>query len=268
MATYAIGDVHGCWRSLEALLERVSFDSTSDRLWFTGDLVNRGPDSLQVLRFVSGLGDAAVAVLGNHDLHLLSLAAGVRAAKRSDTLDDVLAAPDRERLLAWLRLRPLLHREGGWTMVHAGLLPQWSVVAAEQAARLAEAHLRAGIEPALFLPSRGPAPCWDEHLDESLRARLALAALTRMRGCDPAGRPDLGLTGPPAELPPPLLPWFGMESRGSRDERVIFGHWAALGLHVEEGAFCLDTGCAWGGALTALRLDDQELFDVPAVESS
>jgi bis(5'-nucleosyl)-tetraphosphatase (symmetrical) len=268
MATYAIGDVHGCWRSLEALLARVGFERNRDRLWFTGDLVNRGPESLEVLRFVRGLGDAAVAVLGNHDLHLLSRAAGVRGAKRSDTLDDVLAAADREELLAWLRLRPLLHREGEWTMVHAGLLPQWSVAAAERAARLAETHLRAGIVPALFLPSRGPVPRWGEHLGEPLRARLALAALTRMRGCDPEGRPDLRLTGPPAELPRPLLPWFEMQSRGSRDTRVIFGHWAALGLHVAGGVFCLDTGCAWGGALTALRLDDQELFEVPAAESA
>jgi len=241
VATYAVGDIQGCAHTFERLLERVAFDPHADRLWCVGDLVNRGPDSLTVLRRLRGLGDRVVAVLGNHDLHLLRVAAGGRS-KRRDTLESVLCAPDRDVLLGWLRRRPVLHQEGGFLMVHAGLLPSWSVHEAVEAARCVEARLGTG-DPL------------------SVAEEEALAALTRLRFVDEQGRPDYGPKMGPEEAPPGLRPWF--EARLSGEETVVFGHWSTLGLYLAPGYAGLDTGCVWGGALTAYRLEDGAVFMEP-----
>lgn len=268
MATYAIGDVHGCFDTLQHLLRRIQYDRLHDRLWFVGDLVNRGPRSLDVLRWVSGEGDRAVAVLGNHDLHLLGLAWGVSPAKRRDSLEDVLAAPDRDDLLDWLRRRPLLHREQGWVMVHAGLFPVWSVDKAERLAREVEERLRGDKAAELVgATEKKAADRWKSGLEGIDRARTALAGFVRLRTVDGDGRMCAEFSGPPREAPKGCLPWFAVPGRKNAGERVVFGHWAALGLWIEDGVAGLDTGCAWGRELTALRLEDGKVFRQPAVES-
>jgi bis(5'-nucleosyl)-tetraphosphatase (symmetrical) len=267
MATYAIGDVHGCFATLAALLARIGFAPRRDRLWMVGDLVNRGPRSLEVLRWAAELDDALVAVLGNHDLHLLARAAGVAERKRRDTLDAVLAAPDRDPLLAWLRRRPLLHREGDQVLVHAGLLPEWSVAQAERLARETEERLRgADGDRLLRLGEAKRAERWSERLTPGARARVTLATMARLRALTAAGRMCADFSGPPAELPPGCLPWFELPARRSRNALVVFGHWAALGLHLAPGIAALDSGCVWGRSLTALRLDDGKVFVEPARE--
>jgi bis(5'-nucleosyl)-tetraphosphatase (symmetrical) len=265
MATYAIGDVQGCEEPLVRLLEHIAFDGRRDRLWFVGDLVNRGPDSLGVLRRVRALGDAAVVVLGNHDVHLLARAYGVGRVGRRDTLDAVLAAPDRDDLVEWLRARPLVHREGGYLLVHAGLLPAWSGADAERLAREAEAALRDETRTTQVLDAYYHAASWDESLAGAARAGAVLAVLTRLRTCTPAGEVCDEFSGPPAAAPSGYVPWFAVPGRRSAGETVIFGHWAALGLHVTCDLCALDTGCVWGNALTALRLEDRAVFQVRAV---
>lgn len=260
MATYAIGDVQGCYDALGRLLDHIRFDDGTDRLWFTGDLVNRGPQSLETLRFVRSLGDAAVTVLGNHDLHLLAIAAGCQSARPSDTLDDILAAPDRHDLLDWLRRRPLAHYDAacGYLMVHAGLAPQWTrsealTLAAEVGARLAAPDWTDflsgmyGNEPAR----------WDPGLVGIDRLRVIVNFLTRLRFCTPDGTMDFDHKGPPGTQPAPLLPWFAVPERKSIDDRIICGHWSALGAINSHNVSALDSGCVWGGALTALRLDGE-----------
>ena len=263
MATYAIGDVHGCAAELDRLLARVRFDRRSDRLLFVGDLVNRGPDSLGVLRRVIALGDRAVVVPGNHDLHLLGRAAGLSQPKRRDTLEAVLAAPDRDDLLLWLRERPCLHREGEWILVHAGLHPEWTLELARDLAAEVEAALRGERWTRLVDPSRTVPERWSSDLSGGERRRCALAVLTRMRSLDREGRlsPD---SGPPAAAPPGLTPWFERPNPRPEGLTVLFGHWAALGFHVAPGAICLDSGCVWGRSLTAMRLEDREVFQVAA----
>ncbi|MCA8959479.1 MAG: symmetrical bis(5'-nucleosyl)-tetraphosphatase [Planctomycetes bacterium] len=256
MATYVIGDVHGCVRTLEALVASFGHDPTIDRLWFTGDLVNRGPGSLEVLRWVRGLGERATAVLGNHDLHLLSVSLGVRAARRKDTFQPILAAPDRDELLDWLRQRPVMVRDDDWLLVHAGLRPDWSVARAEQLARDAERALRDApiqILRQMYREGESPAP-----------VARALRILVSIRTCDSRGVPDFSYTGPPGDAPGRLRPWY--EFRSADDVRIVFGHWAALGLHLDR-VIGLDTGCAWGGKLTAMRLDDEQIFQVPRIDA-
>jgi bis(5'-nucleosyl)-tetraphosphatase (symmetrical) len=261
MATYAIGDVHGCYETLRALLGRSGFSPSRDRLWMVGDLVNRGPRSLEVLRWAADLGDRLVVVLGNHDLYLLARAAGFAERKRRDTLDPVLAADDGPELVAWLRRRPLLHREGDRVLVHAGLFPEWSVERAEQLARETEERLRGGSGGRLLRSSVAKRPDrWREGLGPGARARLALAGLARLRALTPDGKMCADFSGPLAELPAGCLPWFEMPGRRSAGALVIFGHWAALGLRLAPGIAALDTGCVWGQYLTALRLDDGALF--------
>ncbi len=258
MTRYAIGDVQGCDEELRALLERLKFSSDRDRLWFVGDLVNRGPDSLAVLRRVRALADNAVVVLGNHDLHLLAVAYGAHRRRKSDTLDAVLAAPDRDALLEWLLTRPLAHAAGTDLMVHAGLVPQWSVaVTLELAREVADALAR---DPrALFDQMYGDEPDrWREELTGAARLRFAINVLTRLRVCTADGRVDFTVKGPPPPPPSsPLRPWFAHARRASREARVIFGHWSALGLVHEPGLIGLDTGCVWGGALSAVDLDSE-----------
>ena len=266
MATYAIGDVQGCFGSLMALVEALQFDSTRDRLWFTGDLVNRGPRSLETLRFVRDLGERAITVLGNHDLHLLGVACGSRRLKSGDTITDVLEAPDRDDLISWLRCRPLLHRDAGRgvSMVHAGLPPQWTLSAAQACAAAVEAGLRrADIKKLLRQMSDNGTDAWSESLPHTEQAGYILNCLTRMRYCDALGRLELKEKGSPDSQREPYLPWFAVPGRLHASETLVFGHWASLGVCNEPGVHALDTGCVWGGALTALCLETWERTSVP-----
>lgn len=268
MATYAIGDVHGCFETLQRLLRRIQYDQREDRLWFVGDLVNRGPRSLDVLRWAVEEEERIVVVLGNHDLHLLGLNWGVSPLKRRDTLDHLLAAPDRDDLLEWLRRRPLFHRENGCALVHAGLFPAWSLDKAERLAREVEAWLCGERAPELVATlEKKTAERWRGGLEGFERMRTALAGFARLRTLYEDGRMCSEFSGPPSAAPKGCTPWFAMPGRRSTEERVVFGHWAALGLWRQDGVVALDTGCAWGMALTALRLDDGEIFQVPARET-
>lgn len=261
MAVYAIGDLQGCHAEFMALLERLRFDQAADRLWLTGDLVNRGPASLEVLRTVRSLGSSVTVVLGNHDLHLLAMAWAPQTLRRRESeLQAVLEAPDAAELLAWLAARPLLHRDEalGWSLIHAGLPPQWSLDDAGHCAREIETALRDRPGELLAemygdLPDR-----WSPSLTGFDRLRFAVNCLTRLRYVNSDGRLLLGLKGPPAEAPRGALPWFRHRERATQGERVLFGHWSALGYLAEAGIRCLDTGCVWGGALCALRLDREE----------
>lgn len=259
MATYAIGDVQGCFDELQELLARIAFDPARDRLWFVGDLVNRGPQSLQVLRFVRSLGERAVTVLGNHDLHLLTQHEGFERRRKDDTFDDVLGASDASELISWLRARPLMHVEGGFALVHAGLLPQWTIargaaLAAEVAAALTAPEYRVFLANMYgSLPDR-----WSDSLAGWDRLRVIVNAMTRMRFCTSDGRMEFRAKG---TMPPPgYLPWF--ESRAGDQATIVCGHWSALGLEVRERLVALDCGCVWGGSLAALRLEDRRTFQL------
>ena len=261
MSTYAIGDVQGCYDELRRLLDALPFDPAEDTLWLVGDLVNRGPRSLETLRFVRSLGDRAVTVLGNHDLHLLVVAAGARKPHLGDTLDAVLEAPDREELLQWLRSRKLMHAGNGYAMVHAGLLPEWSVARALELAREVETVLQ-GENAAGFLQNMyGNSPVrWDENLCGYDRLRVIVNAMTRLRLCDARGGMEFGHKGAPDALPAGYVPWFDVPGRASAGTPIVCGHWAALGLLVRDDLLSIDTGCVWGRALTALRLEDRRLL--------
>ena len=265
MATYAIGDVQGCFAELEALLARVDFSPARDRVWLVGDLVNRGPRSLEVLRWAVEHDGCVVAVLGNHDLHLLARDLGVVSAKRRDTLDEILAAPDRARLIAWLRARPLVHRESGYLLVHAGIHPAWRITDAEAHATDAASALRGDDAGTLLAASRamGPVP-WKPKLRGTRRHVSILQSLVTMRTLHDDGAP-CDHKGAPADAPDDCRPWFDHRRPAPDDPTVLFGHWAALGLHVGDHAIGLDTGCVWGGALTAMRLEDRTLFHQPAL---
>lgn len=260
MATYAIGDIQGCFQEFEQVLDRLRFDPSRDRLWLVGDLVNRGPRSLEVLRKVRTLGDAAVTVLGNHDLHLLALASSpARQVKTKDTLTQVLAAPDRAELLDWLRRRPLLHHDSalGYTMIHAGLAPQWDLATAQACAGEVETALRdADRGPALLAAMYGDQPDrWSPDLRGMDRLRFIANCLTRLRYCRANGSLDLKFKGPPDDAPPGIVPWFRVPGRRSRGLRIVCGHWSALGYHEGDGVLSIDTGCVWGQRLCAARLD-------------
>ena len=263
MPTYAIGDIQGCFEALEILLERISFDRSRDRLWFVGDLVNRGPDSLACIRFVKDLGDRAVTVLGNHDLHLLTVAAGYAKIHRGDTFEDILDAPDREELLAWLRGQKLMHVEAGWAMVHAGLLPQWSVARALELAREVETELAGPHCRQLLRTMYGNEPdVWDDRLQGYDRLRVIINAMTRLRLCTNEGRMEFRHKSAPRNLPAGYLPWYAITNRASAGEPVIFGHWSTLGLLETDDVVALDSGCLWGNALSALRLEDRSIIQV------
>jgi bis(5'-nucleosyl)-tetraphosphatase (symmetrical) len=267
MATYAIGDVQGCYDQLMRLLERCDYDERRDHLWFVGDLVNRGPQSLATVRFVKGLGACAITVLGNHDLSLLVVAEGAHKGHASDTFGDILGAPDREELLTWLRGQKMMHADGGYAMVHAGLLPQWSIEFALALAREAEAALRGPGYHDFIRSLYGNRPArWSDELSGHDRLRIVVNAMTRMRLVAADGTMEfshkLGLANAPAGY----LPWFEAPQRASRDTPVLFGHWAALGLVVREDVVCLDSGCVWGRQLSALRLEDRELFQCDCAE--
>jgi bis(5'-nucleosyl)-tetraphosphatase (symmetrical) len=263
MAIYAVGDVQGCHAELVQLLDYMTFDPAADQLWLVGDLVNRGPGSLEALRLVKSLGESAITVLGNHDLHLLAVAEGVAEPHRTDTLDEILSAPDRDELLHWLRNQRLLYAQDGYVLVHAGLLPQWSVAQAESLAREAEAALR-GDDHATFLARMyGNAPHhWEDDLPGYKRLRVIVNAFTRMRICTKEGEMEFKFKSEVENIPAGYLPWFEVPGRASRDATVIFGHWSALGLKLTPNVIALDTGCLWGGPMTAIRLADRKLYQV------
>jgi bis(5'-nucleosyl)-tetraphosphatase (symmetrical) len=259
VAIYAVGDVQGCHDELLALLDEARFDPADDQLWLVGDVVNRGTDSLKVLRFLRSLGSRAIVVLGNHDLHLLAVAEGVRALRGADTLSAILEAPDRDELMDWLRQRPLLHADigVGYCMVHAGIPPHWDLATATALAHEAEKWVATHGCAALFPNQAGELVELTPELTAGQRARVIVNYLTRMRVCTADGRMDLAYKGPPAGAPAGYLPWFSHPERKTRDVRVLFGHWAALdGKADAENVFALDTGCVWGRSLTMLRLDD------------
>jgi bis(5'-nucleosyl)-tetraphosphatase (symmetrical) len=260
MATYAIGDIQGCDEEFAQLLERLQFDPARDRLWLVGDLVNRGPRSLEVLRRVRALGEAAITVLGNHDLHLLAVAL-TRTEKRKaqDTIEDILRAPDRDELLDWLRHRPMLHHDPalGCTMVHAGLPPQWDLAQARACAGELEAVLRDLTACRhLFEHMYGDRPNrWDDRLAGVDRLRFITNCLTRLRFCRADGQLELKYKGRIDQAPPELMPWFRVPGRRTRDVRIVCGHWSALGYHDGDNVLSIDTGCVWGQQLCAVRLD-------------
>ncbi len=263
MSVYAIGDIQGCYNELQRLLEQIDFDPSQDELWFVGDLVNRGPGSLEVLRLVKSLGDGAITVLGNHDLHLLAVAEGIGKLHRSDTLDTILNAPDRDELLHWLRHQRLMHADGDKVLVHAGLLPQWTVPQALALAHEVEDALRSD-DYAVFLEKMyGNNPQgWRDDLDGYKRLRVIVNAFTRLRVCTLQGEMEFKFKGELGNIPPDYVPWFEVPQRRSATATVIFGHWSALGLKVGPHVIALDTGCLWGGPMTAIRLEDRCLFQV------
>ncbi|NWF72150.1 MAG: symmetrical bis(5'-nucleosyl)-tetraphosphatase [Nitrospirae bacterium] len=263
MAIYAIGDVQGCYEPLQRLIEHIRFDAGSDRLWFVGDLVNRGPDSLKVLRYIKSLGDSAVVVLGNHDLFLLAVAENITAMRPEDTLQAILAAPDRDELLGWLRQQRLLYREQQFVLVHAGLLPQWSIDEAEELAHEVETGLRSPYYKNVLLalyPSKQLQ--WSPKLTGPTRLAAIIKVLTRLRACSAAGLMESSYTGPPDQIPAGFFPWFRVPHRKRDDTTIICGHWASLGLHCEEHLIAIDSGCVWGRQLTAMRLEDRMVFQV------
>jgi len=264
MATYAIGDIQGCRNALRRLLDHIKFDQAHDCLWFVGDLVNRGPHSLDVLRFVKQLGSSAVAVLGNHDIHLLALWSQITQPGRKDTLQPILSAPDADELLHWLRFRPLLYADKGFVMIHAGMLPSWSIDQATALAHEVEAALQGdnfqNVLPAIYF-RKGIAP--SANLRRKERLGLTTNVLTRLRVCTPEGVPEFSFKGPPGEAPPGYFPWFQIPNRATRHEMIIFGHWSALGVVTEKHIVALDGGCVWGRELVTMRLEDRQLFRVP-----
>ena len=263
MATYAIGDIQGCYSAFRHLLDLCAFDPAVDRLWLVGDLVNRGSESLQVLRFVAGLGDSATVVLGNHDLYLLMRHAGLESRSASDNLDDILTAPDCDELLHWLARRPLLHVEKQYVLVHAGLLPRWTVPKAQALAEEVQTALTGKDSKKFLLRLLGNRPDhWKNSLKGWDRLRVIVNAFTRLRFCTPDGRMMMRPKGPPGTAPEGALPWFALPERANRTHTIICGHWSALGFYREEGLIALDSGYVWGGALTALRLEDGEVFQV------
>ncbi len=262
MALYAIGDVQGCHDALLALLDEIGFDAEHDRLWFTGDLVNRGPMSAEVLRFVMGRGERALTVLGNHDLHLLAVAEGAETIKKTDTFRDILEAPDREDLLGWLRQQPLLHHDAAadYTLVHAGIWPLWGLAQARNLTGEVEQVLRGDNYHEFFLHMYGNQPAvWDDRLTGWERLRFITNACTRMRFCGNAGQLEFTHKGPPGTQPVGFLPWYEHAHRQVLATTVIFGHWATLPVFDHPGLVSLDSGCLWGGALTAVRLQTEGL---------
>jgi bis(5'-nucleosyl)-tetraphosphatase (symmetrical) len=258
MTLYAIGDIQGCARSFEALLERIDFSLRRDHLWLVGDLVNRGPHSVKVLRRVRELGASATTVLGNHDLHLLATAAGIRTPSGTDTFDDVLGARDADELIAWLCRQPLIVRDRAArrVLVHAGIPPVWKVREAIEHAAEIENLLRGPGWTKALRGMYGATPVnWDPDLGPGDRRRFTINALTRLRFCTRAGRLDFSCSGPPGSQPSKLMPWFDVPGRRSRKWHIVFGHWSALGIMARDDVTALDSGCVWGRKLTAIPLD-------------
>ena len=261
MATYAVGDVQGCFDTLQARLQRLDFDPTRDRLWIAGDLVNRGPKNADVLRWAMQNEHCVTAVLGNHDVHLLARALADAPAKRKDTIDDVLEADDRDTLIEWLRRRPAAHRDGDFVMLHAGLLPEWSAHDAVALSELVAASL-ARDDALIARMADRRAVDWSDDLTGLDRAEAALRVLCNLRTLDPAGRPAFDYAGPPDEAPDDRIPWFDFPGRTPFGATVVCGHWAAQGLHLRDDMIALDTGAVWGNQLTAIDLATREVTAV------
>lgn len=262
MATYAIGDVQGCYDELRALLTQIKFNSDRDQLWFCGDLVNRGPKSLETLRFIRALEDNAISVLGNHDLHLLATAYDHQQPGRKDTFDNILNADDAAALFDWLRRLPLLHHDqkNNITLVHAGIHPKWSIDQAQQLANEMQQLLQSDNHINFYKHMYGDKPFeWDDALSGWPRYRFITNIFTRLRYCDEHGKPSLSAKGEPGSQAEHLLPWYEVPERVSQDDRIIFGHWSTLphaGISCINNTYALDSGCLWGGALTAMRIDE------------
>lgn len=265
MTTYAIGDLQGCLDPLKKLLDKIQFDSAKDTLWFAGDLINRGPQSLETLRFVRDLGELAITVLGNHDLHLLAVKAGTRKPSAKDTLKDILEAPDTQELCDWLRRLPLLHHnpELGLTLVHAGLHPAWDLHTATMLAREVERQLAADDYLEFLTHMYGNSPDnWLPELQGYDRLRFAINCFTRMRYVYRSGKLDFSCNGPPQDAPEDLIPWFNATNRQNGDLSIVFGHWSSLGVINKLRIHALDTGCVWGGCLSAMALETLEMTQV------
>ncbi len=264
MSIYAIGDIQGCYDELLRLLDAIDFNEHVDQLWFAGDLVNRGPKSLDTLRFVKNLGSAAVTVLGNHDMHLLAASCTQKIAAKKDALSQVLDAPDCDELIDWLRQRPLFHTNNDFCLLHAGLPPQWDLKKTQQMALLAEQTLK-GPDYRVFLKQMyGNKPnIWSSDLKGMARLRFIINCFTRMRYCEANGRLDFANSGPIGSQSKGLLPWFDVPNRKSADMRIICGHWSTLGYYEGTNIYAIDTGCLWGGQLTAIKLGAQvERFSI------
>ena len=265
MATYAIGDIQGCYDELRRLLDKVGFDPTKDKLWCVGDLVNRGPDSLPVLRWIKALGERAIVVLGNHDLHLLAAAFAGAPLGRKDTLNAVLEAPDRDELLHWLRNRPLLHHaeKKGFTLLHAGLPPQRDLNQAKTCARELEALLQGPDHVEFLQQMYGNEPAyWSDELTGIERLRFITNCFTRLRWCSSDGRLLLKEKGGLEQPAPGALPWFRVPGRRTSEERILFGHWSTIGFRAENNCWALDSGCVWGGRMSALRVRRKKPMDL------
>ena len=264
MATYAIGDIQGCFNSLEKLLDTCGFSPANDRLWLVGDLVNRGPKSLETLRFIKSLGDSALTVLGNHDLYLLMVAeGGAKARGKDDTLQPILDAADCDDLLDWLRKQRLCHVDGDYCLVHAGLVPQWTAKKARDLAREVETTLQGKAYRKFIANMWGSKPDrWSDDLKGWERLRVIVNAMTRMRFCSESGVMDFHAKGETTNAPKGYMPWFEVPGRKSAKSVLVTGHWSALGLKVTDNLLALDSGCLWGGHLTALRLEDRKVFQV------
>lgn len=267
MSTYAIGDLQGCLEPLQRLLDHINFDPAEDQLWLVGDLINRGPQSLETLRLVYQLRHNVTAVLGNHDLHFLAVAYGHQSKSPDDTLQALLEADDLAEMMAWLRQRPLLHRDTqlGFTMVHAGIPPIWDLTQAETYAREMEAVLRGDQFEHYLAHMYGNEPSrWSDQLVGPERWRLITNYFTRMRFCSAEGQLELRTKASADENPVGFLPWFAHQEHRCRNDKIIFGHWAALrGQTSANNVYALDTGCVWGGTLTAMRLEDERRFHCP-----
>ena len=274
MSTYAIGDVQGCFKELKLLLDQVNFDETNDRLWFVGDLVNRGPDSLEVLNFVMNLRESAITVLGNHDLHLVALAEGIMEPKKSDTLASILSSPDKQKLIAWFRKQPLMHhnKDLNFSMVHAGLPPQWEILQALELASEVTQFLNSGDYLSFIKVMYGNTPAlWDENLTGNDRLRFIVNCFTRIRYLNDKHELNFSEKGAPGSQDDHLFPWFTIDDRKSKNQKIIFGHWATLRLgnirdFTPYNVYPIDTGCLWDGDLTAMRLEDEKLFSVPSLQ--
>ena len=258
MAIFAIGDVQGCFDELIALVEKISFDPAADQLWFVGDIVNRGPCSLETLRWIKELGDAAITVLGNHDLYLLAAHAGIKNIEPSRSFHPILQANDVDELIHWLRHRPLMHYDASLNtaMVHAGLLPQWKIYQSLSLANEVENVLRADNYIDFMDNMYGDTPnLWDASLTGWSRLRIITNSFTRLRYCTEEGVMNFSHKGPPGTQPPKMRPWYEISARNSQDTTVVFGHWSTLGYKNKHNVIATDTGCLWGGNLTAVRVD-------------
>lgn len=265
MTTYAIGDIQGCYHAFQALLAKIKFNPTSDQLWLVGDLVNRGSGSLEVLRWCYAHRDSLKVVLGNHDLHALVVANGIVRAHKSDTLEALLAAEDSALLLNWLRHQPLIYQQDNFLMVHAGLLPQWTAAEAVSYAAEVAAALQGSAYLEFLASMYGNLPNqWHAGLSGYERLRVLTNAFTRLRVCSAQGEMEFTFNGAIKDVPKGLMPWFEVPTRATTEVPVIFGHWSALGLQQSKNIYALDSGCLWGGQLTAMDIHTKAIIQVQA----